>query len=333
MNAPQTSPIERLHHPTDQPAATPIAATITAVLPLVGDHSGTNAATKDSVPVVRGSRISRGPGGAGLERLAATLSRRDLAVLDIVREHRFAATGQIQQFCFAGHRTPAAGARACRRVLQRLAIDHLLTTTRRRIGGFGAGSTAAVWMLTSTGLRLSNLQRGVGAIGRIREPGERFIEHYLAIADARLQLLTAERAGLLELSTIEIEPQAWRTYLGTSGERLTLKPDLHAVTVPADGGKLGEFEDHWFIEVDRGTESIPTLLGQCQQYEAYRRTGSEQTAGGVFPLVLWVVPDTRRAERLSRAITAAARINTADYRICTPDELIATVLGGQGAPS
>jgi len=71
-----------------------------------------------------------------------------------------------------------------------------------------------------------------------------------------------------------------------------LKPDLYAVTAS------GDYEDHWFCEIDRATESMPTLLKKCVQYEAYRRTGAEQDRLGVFPLVVWVVPDDAQADKL-----------------------------------
>ena len=191
-----------------------------------------------------------------------------------------------------------------------------------------AGSKSSVWMLTNMGRRLRNLEAGRGAVGRVREPGERFVQHYLTIAEVRLQLEQAARDGLLELPTVAIEPAAWRSYLGLSGERLTLKPDLFAVTVAIDDGTSAEYEDHWFIEVDRGTESIPTLLKQCHQYDAYRRTGTEEQGHGVFPLVLWVVPDERRANRLVEAIAETSGLDSGLYRVCTPDGLLAVIRGG-----
>jgi hypothetical protein len=177
-------------------------------------------------------------------------------------------------------------------------------------------------MLSSAGQRLRNLQAGRGAVGRVREPGERFIQHYLAIGDAHLALVTAARSGRLELVTVQIEPKCWRSYTGLGGQREVLKPDLFAVTAS------GEYEDHWFIEIDRATESLPTVLKQCQQYEAYRRSGIEQEASGVFPRVLWVVPDNSRATQLRAALTSARTFDRDLFQVTTPDELIDTVTGG-----
>jgi len=257
--------------------------------------------------------------------LARRLSDRDWAVLDLVGSHRFLTTRQLHAFTFGHHHhiTAESAARVCRRVLLRLEGWGLLQRPVRRIGGLEAGSAASIWMLTTAGQRLRNLRAGLGAVGRVREPGEGFVRHYLAIADTHLALRAAQRAQQLELLNVEIEPAAWRNYTGPNGDPMVLKPDLYAVTATS------EFEDHWFIEVDRGTESIPTLLRQCRQYEAYRRTGVEQADRGLFPLVLWVVPDEPRAAKLRQALTLARELDSALFRITTPERLIAEITGGE----
>lgn len=269
--------------------------------------------------LLEGGRVS----GAGLDELAGRLSDRDWAVLDLVGSHRFLTSRQVHAFTFDHqHASSASAARVCRRVLLRLQEWGLLQRPVRRIGGLEAGSASSVWMLTTTGQRLRNVRAGLGAIGRVREPGEGFVRHYLAIADTHLTLIKAARLKRLELLTVEIEPAAWRSYTGAAGGRAVLKPDLYAVTA------VGEFEDHWFIEVDRATESVPTLIRQCRQYEAYRRTGTEQADSGLFPLVLWVVPDELRLTKLQQALLAARELDPQLFRITTPDQVIATITGG-----
>lgn len=267
----------------------------------------------------------RGPGSRGLADLADLLSPRDVAVLDLIAEHRFLTTAHIQTFCFTDHASAASGARSCRRVLQRLAEWRLLERPFRRIGGLEGGSASAVWMLTSTGARLRSLRLGLGAVGQVRAPGERFVAHYLAIADARLHLVQAERAGQLQLLTVQIEPRCWRSYTGLHGGRVVLKPDLALVTTETVPD--AEVEHHWFVEIDRGTESLPTLLKQCRAYEAYRRSGEAEAQFGVFPLVAWVVPDERRAERLSAAIAAAHDLPTELFRVTTPERFLDLIRG------
>lgn len=264
----------------------------------------------------------RGPGLVGLTELNRLLSDRDWLVLDLLADHRFLTTRHIEQFIFTNHKTPISAARTSRRVLARLDGWNLIERPIRRVGGLHAGSSSSIWMLTSIGQRLRSLRAGIGAVGRVREPGERFIAHYLAIADTHLALVTGQRAGHLDLLEVRIEPACWRTYTGLGGSREVLKPDMFAVTAG------GEFQDHWFIEVDRATESIPTLLKQCQQYETYRRHGSEQADRGVFPLVLWIVPDATRATKLTTALSTARGLDPQLYRVETPDTFIELVIGG-----
>jgi hypothetical protein len=119
---------------------------------------------------------------------------------------------------------------------------------------------------------------------------------------------------------VQTEPACWRI-AASFGDRM-LKPDLFAVTASAD------YEDHWYIEVDRATESLPTLLRKCAQYEDYRRTGAEQQDHGVFPLVIWIVPDDARAAKLRAAIAASRSLDRDLYRICTPASFAGVITGG-----
>jgi hypothetical protein len=101
-------------------------------------------------------------------------------------------------------------------------------------------------------------------------------------------LVEAHRLGYLELSSFTAEPACWRRFAGPGGGRATLKPDAY-LTV-----ELGRYEDRWFIELDRGTEPASTLAKKCEQYRRYWQTGTEQARSGIFPRVLFVVPDAAR---------------------------------------
>lgn len=261
-------------------------------------------------------------GERGLRAVSEQLSQRDGAVLESVAAHRFLTTRQIEALHFHDHGSPLAGARTCRRVLRRLHALGLLAHLQRRVGGVRAGSSSFIWCLGPVGDRLRRMNRGEGVRQRVREPSPTFVDHCLAVADAHLSLVTAERAGQLQLAQLELEPDCWRHYLGPSGGRETLRPDLFAVTV------TGEYEDHWFLEIDRGTESLPTIVRKCRQYEAYRRTGLEQEGAGVFPIVVWVVPTPSRQEKLREAIVAARGVDAGLHRVVLPAELVGLISGG-----
>lgn len=222
-------------------------------------------------------------GRRGLDELREHLSVRDLAVIRSVREHRFLTARQIEELHFAEHSTDEAGARVCRRVLARLTRDRLLARLERRVGGVRAGSASFVYALGPIGSRLLDENRR-----RLTEPSPLFLDHTLAVAEAHVQLVRATRRGQLELLSVDVEPDCWRRYTGSGGAPEIVRPDLYAVT------GSGAFEDCWFLEIDRGTESPAAISRKCRAYEAYWRTGREQESHGTFPLVAWVVPDDQR---------------------------------------
>jgi hypothetical protein len=271
-----------------------------------------------------GPRAERRLSRAEADRLAASLSDRDRGILHSVAAHRFLTTRQIERLHFAHHHhtSSTAAARICRRVLQRLHQLRVIEPLERRIGGVRAGSTSYVWRVGLAGDRLLRLEAGGDPPrARRKEPSPRHLYHCLAIAEVHLTLRDLAAAGHTELVQLQTEPACWR-HTDTAGDSGILKPDLYAVTA------AGDYEDHWFCEVDRATESLPTLLGKCAQYEAYRRTGSEQKRLGVFPLVLWVVPNQTRAAKLQAAIAASRSLDASLYRTCTIEGLSDAIAGG-----
>ncbi len=178
--------------------------------------------------------------------------------------------------------------------------------SRRRIGGVRAGSAASVWQLAPAGARL------------LREDGVTYRTHEPSAASCSTAwpspMSTCCSATLVGTrrrrvpSTCQTEPACWRRYAGTGANRAGCSPTWQR------SSRTTDYEDRWFIEVDLGTESLPTLLRKCGHYEAYRRPGHRAGRHGVFPLVLWLFTDAERAERLSRP---SARSHPADAASCT----------------
>lgn len=240
-------------------------------------------------------------------------------VLRLVAQHRFLTTNQVQHFCFVDHQTEATGARVTRRVLARLERDGLLRMLDRRVGGYRAGSAATIWQLAPAGQRVVY---GDENRKRLGATSERFLDHCLAIADVHVLLEQHRRIEAIEHVAVEVEPASWRSYQGPSGERRWLQPDLYAEITTAD------FIDRLFIEVDLGTESLPTLIRKCQQYEDYRRSGIEQTRRSGFPLVLWLFTTEERARKLAQAVRRSSKLTDAMYRYATPETLTHVLAGG-----
>lgn len=258
-------------------------------------------------------------GSVQLQRLERHLSERDREVLSRVAEHSFLTTLQVQAFCFTDHATDASAARTTRRVLGRLERDGLLRALDRQVGGVRAGSAARVWHLAPAGSRLVYGE----ARRRANHPSLRFLAHRLAVADVHLLLLAHRRIEAIEDVRVDVEPAAWRRYQGPGGEPRWLQPDLFTELM------AGDFADRFFVEVDLGTESLPTLVRKCDQYERYRRSGIEQARHGAFPVVVWLLPTPERALQLQAAIRRSGRLNPAMFRCATPGDLVQVLAGGE----
>jgi len=229
----------------------------------------------------------------------------DRKILATVAQHRFVTRRQVEALHFNDRPSTLADARAARRALYRLVELDVLATLKRRIGGIRAGSSGLVYHLSAKGRRLYTLNSGRLLPRFAAEPSLTFLAHTLAVGDVHANLARQVSKGVIELVEFTTEPTCWRKYLNRGGGTDTLKPDAFAVTA----ARGAEYEDLWFIEVDRGTESLATVLKKARQYETYRRTGLEQQAQGIFPHVVWLTMDHMRAERIT---TTLARGLSAD---------------------
>ena len=260
-----------------------------------------------------------------LLELDIVLRERDKEVLLAVQRHRYLLTGQVQRLIFTDAATATAALRAASRCLRKLKSLGLVCTLTRRIGGVRAGSGSLVWYLSHAGERLLRLHDHKPLPARrFFEPSPYFLAHTLAVSEISIQLTELCREQGMELSSLQPEPECWRAY-SEHGTHLSLKPDLYAVTVS------GEYEDRWFFEVDLDTESPAKVIEKCQRYHQYYRTGLEQKAAGVFPLTVWIVPDTGRRDRLAAAIRTAFDKQPRLFAVITGDELAHLVrYGGDG---
>ncbi|MFN8103916.1 MAG: replication-relaxation family protein [Acidimicrobiia bacterium] len=252
--------------------------------------------------------------------LEAGMSARDRALLADVARLRLMTGGQIARLHFG---VSESARRLARRELARLVEARLLVRLGRRIGGVRAGSAGYVYGLDVAGQRLA--RPGQRRWWPVTTPGEPFLRHVLAVAGVYVELRLAEQTGGFEVVAFEAEPACWRPYYGPGSERLTLKPDVYVVTV-----SLG-YEDHVFIEVDLATESGPRLAAKARLYIAYFRSGTEQARSGLFPQVLWLVPDQAR---LSQLVDVLGRLDAAFWRlfaVATLDGAVNAITGADAS--
>lgn len=256
----------------------------------------------------------------GVAQLQGRLSARDLAIIRQVAELRLMSARQIQALHFpaAEHDNERAATRARQRVLTRLCRERLLSRLERRIGGVRAGSAALVLVLGPVGQRVLGRD---GSRRRAYEPSWRFFDHTLAISQLVVDVSVAARHGLLDVLEAQAEPRCWRRFAGLGG-RLVLRPDAFLAL------GIGDYELRWFIEVDRSTESLPTVLRKCHLYADYYQSGTEQAKhDGVFPRVCWIVPDDVRAERVRTAIARNSALSGRLFVVTTSARAITTLQG------
>jgi hypothetical protein len=290
-----------------RPVARPAAQSPNPRDPLAGGQLVGIRATEDSSSP-RLVRVS----ASRLADIAQQLTDRDQAVMELVADLRLCSGAQLERAFWWQGSAEARGRRA-RRSLKRLTSWRVLDRLPRSIGGVRAGSRGFVYGLGPVGARL---MASDGRKRRLGTPGARHVDHTLAVAELVVRLREAERAGRLELLAADAEPACWRTYSGPLGGRLVLKPDLFVRC------GAGSYEDRWFVEVDRATEAAATITGKGRQYLAHFRSGAEQRSHGVYPRVLWSVPDVARAEVVAEALAGLSAPVVGLFVVCCHDDAV-----------
>lgn len=263
-----------------------------------------------------------------LHLLSRKLDLREMEILKYLHKVKFASSNQLRRVFFAEHKNETAGLRACNRTTKRLkhfgVIDHL----ERQIGGKSAnscgGSSGKVWTFTGAGYNLLKLGNAKLKAHRKRlyEPTSiLFLEHMLAINEVYTKLLELDRTKLIELLDVQHEPRCWRTFKSSKQVDTFLKPDLYVNLV------LNEYEDNYFLEIDRATEAPSKVIKKCKQYILYHNSGVEQRVNGIFPFVVWITPDEKRREQLDRHIKQQLPKAEMLFRVITMQELETLIAG------
>lgn len=277
--------------PCSEPAAAPIPQTT----------SGGNRPRKQRGPYATSSVV---------ERLARSLSDRERSVVTTIGNVRMATADQLGRLHFAD-----VSQRERRRTLAGLVDRGFLYRLPRVIGGIRAGSAGFAY---AAGLAAQRLNASVDRrIQRPWLPGGMFMAHMLAVTELLVRLVEAQRASELGLRLFAAEPRCWRTFIAPgSGVPTLLKADAY-IELTVNG-----YRDHWFVEQDLGTESTRTLALKCEQYRRYWISGREQNENGVFPRVLFVVPDERRQAQLVEIFSRQPEDAWPLFSVCSARDVI-----------
>jgi len=232
---------------------------------------------------------------ADVDWIAARLGPRDWDVVETINVVRVASGQQLERVCFAAASAGRSRTVVRSRVLARLVQWRVLAPVGRRVGGRAKGSTVQVYALDSAGQRLlTERQLAVGDRVRVRRPGAPGIyslRHLLAVSELYATLVERARASGLALDTFRAEPGAhW-----PDGRGGVLKPDAYAV-LARPGAR-----DHWWIEVDLATESLPTVKAKLVAYLEFRRRG-ETGPDELTPYVLVAASTERRRDAIAGVV-------------------------------
>jgi hypothetical protein len=234
---------------------------------------------------VTGGRLT----AAALERILDSLSDRDRAILVDIARNRVLTGAQLSRLHFA---TLAATSRdrIRRRVLARLVALGVLATLERWVGGARSGSGGLVFAPGVAGQRLLPwlaAEYNVELLARARRPwtpGERFLKHSLDVSELGVQLREQGQTGVLTVARWAVESAA--AYPNGFGGQM--KPDASVLL------QAGDVEDSWAIELDRATESLPTLRHKLLAYVDFASAG-QLGPDGVVPRVLVAVSHDKQA--------------------------------------
>lgn len=235
---------------------------------------------------------------AHVEWVDARLSERDRKIIATVDRLRLVSSTQLERLHFLDL-SPNVRGRIRRRVLARLVAWRVLLTLERRIGGIRAGSAGLVFALDTAGRQLAQLDGS--AVRRPREPSVVLLGHSLAASELYVSLVELSRTGEFTVADYRTEPACWQA-LPLGG---WLKPDAYLKLSAAT------FDDHWWVEIDKGTEHLPVIRRKLLTYLDHANSGGLGPAG-VLPRVLVTVPNEARQAAIAGVI---ARLPDADKLI------------------
>ncbi len=244
------------------------------------------------------------------------MTNQHFEILQFLADARLVTSSQLARLFFAESPTHRSQIRRSNLATKQLKEAGLIYHQPRKIGGWTRGSSSYIWSLTYKGWKkLKEVNSSISLRFRNRvDFSQNHVEHTLAITEIFVELKGLERLGKIKLEEFHYEPKSWRYYADIGGSSLILKPDAFAkITV-------GEYEDFYFFELDRSSESLTRIINTCKKYIHYYNTGIEQRVNDIFPFVLWIVPDERRKENISNAIHLKLNNFWQMFQVVTLDE-------------
>lgn len=225
------------------------------------------------------------------------LTERDRDIIEAVHLYRVLRQDQIQTLFFRRQNTT-------QRVLERL-YDHAFL--ERKFLPVVYGRSPTLYVLDKRGADLLRSERGYEDLiwySSNKDLKTDFMEHTAAINDFRIAIVVAARRQGLELITWASESQLKADYdrvqIATSKRPVSLVPDSYFALVTPLG------RAHFFIEIDRGTETLDRFKQKVRAYMAYHEGGGYEKRYGTKSLRILTV--AFGAGRLANLRNATAQV-------------------------
>lgn len=221
------------------------------------------------------------------------LTSRDVDIVEAVHHYRVLRQEQIQTLFF-GTKS------ACQRALARL-YDHGFL--ERKFLPVMYGRSPTLYVLDKKGVELLRSERGYEDLvwySSNKDLKTDFIEHTTALNDFRLSIVVAARKQGLELVLWRSETQMKADYdrvrLATSRRPVSVIPDGYFILITPLG------RAHFFVEIDRGTETLARFKQKIRAYKEYFDSGAYERRYGTKSMrVLTVATGQGRVTNLWRA--------------------------------
>jgi hypothetical protein len=229
------------------------------------------------------------------------LTARDISIIHAVYQYRVLRQDQLERL-FGRSRS------VMQRVLLRLYQHEFLE--RRFLPVYpGEGSSPTLYVLDKRGVDVLRTHYGLDEItwySSSKDLKAEFLEHTIAINDFRIAITVAAQAKGYELykwvSESELKANYDRVSIRTQSNKLrtiSLVPDSYFVLKTPLGLA------HFFLEVDRGTETLGTFKSKILAYMAYHQSGAyERRYQSKSMRVLTIAIGVRRLENLKAATEA-----------------------------
>ena len=249
-----------------------------------------------------------------VEWVSERLTSRDRQIVEAVNELRLLTGQQIERLFFSDLAPGRSRIASRSRALHRLVAWRVLAALPRRIGGVGRGSSVQAFALDSSGQRLMRERLlETGKPPRVRRPGpptERTVRHILAVSEACVALVELARERHFSVEQFQAEPASW----WPNGLGGFIKPDAYMLLV------TGGVRDHWWLEVDLATESLPTVKRQLEAYVDFWDRG-QLGPGEIMPRVVIATTTPERHRALAALASRLVAVPSDLFRVVQIHEL------------